>query len=63
MTSILPGRVARTLAAPKPPHTLSTSCWCQPRTAFDGHLGDDPVFEAMAGDPIDPAGFPLEVPQ
>lgn len=52
-----------------PPHTLdtrfhqlSTSCWCQPATAWDGHRNDDEIdvdFEAMFGDPIDAAGFPL----
>lgn len=47
-------------------HTLSTSCWCQPASAWDGHRAEagDPVdFEAMAGDPVDAAGFPLEVPR
>jgi hypothetical protein len=45
------------------PHLLSPSCWCQPATAFDGHRNDgeiDVVFDAMAGDPIDPSGYPIE---
>lgn len=45
-------------------HTLNASCRCQPATAWDGHRNDDgsPVeFEAMAGDPIDADGYPLEV--
>ncbi len=44
-------------------HTLSTSCWCQPITDWDGHRNDDGSdvdFEGMAGDPIDADGYPLE---
>lgn len=45
-------------------HTLSTSCWCEPLTAFDGHLEPDhsePCFAATDSDPIDAAGRVLEV--
>lgn len=45
-------------------HVLSLSCWCEPLTAFDGHLEPDhsePCFAALDGDPIDPAGRVLEV--
>ena len=47
-------------------HTLSTSCWCEPATAFDGHRAEAgaPIdFEALAGDPLDADGFPLEAPR
>ncbi|MFB9925965.1 hypothetical protein ACFORO_12700 [Amycolatopsis halotolerans] len=60
MPSILHRRVARTAARL---HTLSTMCWCQPLTAFDGHRNDTEIdvdFEAISGDPIDRDGFPIE---
>lgn len=44
---------------PSTPHTLSPDCWCQPRDAFDGHQGDEPVFDAYDGDPVDENGFPI----
>lgn len=43
-------------------HTLSTSCWCEPLTAFDGHLeadGSEPLFAAT--DAIDKGGRVLQV--
>lgn len=45
-------------------HVLSTSCWCEPATALDGHReqdGSDPAFAATEADPIDADGNLLEV--
>jgi hypothetical protein len=44
-------------------HTLSTACWCQPATAWDGHRNGDGTetdFVATDADPIDADGYPLE---
>lgn len=44
-------------------HVLSTSCWCEPSTAIDGHHepdGSEPVFAATDNDPISPEGYLIE---
>lgn len=40
-------------------HQLSRTCWCEPATAFDGHVDDGLPFAAFAGDPVDELGFAL----
>lgn len=41
-------------------HTLTTSCWCEPATALDGHResdGTEPEFAATDQDPVDADGY------
>ena len=47
-------------------HEMSLSCWCEPRTALDGHRNDDgaPVeFAATDQDPVGVDGWLMEVIQ
>lgn len=41
-------------------HVLAETCWCEPRTAVDGHRepdGTEPVFAATDADPVDVHGY------
>lgn len=45
-------------------HVLSTSCWCEPDAALDGHReadGSDPAFAATDADPVTSGGFLMDV--
>jgi len=68
----LTGPEAAQLAAGEPHildtrhHEMSLSCWCEPRTALDGHRNDDgaPVeFAATDQDPVGVDGWLMEVIQ